>query len=100
MSSEYKLSQLCAQAHEALAFALFTSADEVLRDLLVLSVSPGRGAGRLRVYVSAETESIEDLDYVVDKLEHAKGYLREELARWTQRKRVPDLEFVAMAWAG
>jgi ribosome-binding factor A len=97
---DYKLGQLCAQAQEALAFALYTSADEVLRDLLVLSVSSARGAALLRVYVSAETQTIEDLDYVVAKLNYAKGYLRAELARWIQRKRVPDLEFVAMAWAG
>jgi ribosome-binding factor A len=82
--------QLCRQASEALSIALAASADPVLRDVTIASVEPAAGTARLMVTVYP-TER--DPDFLVARLERARGYLRGEVAAAIHRKRVPDLAF-------
>lgn len=86
-----KDSQLCHQVSEALSLALTCSADAVLRDLTVVSVSPAPDTSRLLVTIEAG-EGVEH-DFVLDKLQVARGYLRSEVAGAIHRKRTPELMF-------
>ena len=97
-----KLAQLCEQASEALSYALASSADWVLRDLLIASVTPAPDASRLLVTVypphdtpseSPETSDAIDAAALVARLENARSYLRSEVASAIHRKRTPDLAF-------
>lgn len=91
-AADHKLSQLCAQVEEAVAFGLLSSHDPLLRELVVLDVTPIRGAARLRVRMSTESEyaALDDLERAVER---ARGYLRAEAAAAICRKRAPDLDF-------
>ena len=89
----HKVEQLCRQVEEAIACALTSSEDEVLRDLALASVTPFRGASCLQVTVFVAGE---DPDLAARMRRHligAKGYLRAEVAADINRKRVPDLVF-------
>lgn len=98
-----KLAQLCEQASEALSYALACSADWVLRDLLIASVTPAPDASRLLVTVypphdeipssSPSDNQAERHAALVAKLENARSYLRSEVASAVHRKRTPDLAF-------
>ena len=83
--------QLCRQVEEAVSFALVSARDPLLRDLVVLDVTPVRGAARLRVRVSTEAPD-PPLDDLEEALERARGYLRAEVAVAVHRKRTPELE--------
>lgn len=91
MAGSRKVAQLCQQASEALSLALACSADAVLRDLSVVSVSPAPDASRLLVTVEAE-DGVEH-DRILDKLQVARGYLRSEVAGAIHRKKTPELMF-------
>jgi hypothetical protein len=82
--------QLCHQALEALAQTLAASRDAVLRELVCLSVVPGRGSS---LVVTVEVDDGVDPWMVRRKLVTASGYLREELASSIHRKRTPELTF-------
>lgn len=90
--TDHKTIQLCRQVEEAISMALFASADPTLRDLHVIAVEPLRGAALLRVLVTTETEEALDPQLITDKLDRARGYLRAEVAKAINRKRVPGLE--------
>ena len=90
-----KVTQLCEQAREALSMALTCSADPALRELSVASVSPAPDASRLLVTIETDVDSAQtaDHDYILDKLQVARGYLRSEVAGAIHRKRTPELMF-------
>jgi ribosome-binding factor A len=91
-----KLDQLCVQVGEAIAMALATASDGLLRELGVVSVAVGRGAANLRVTLAAPRGEV-DLDAILARLQRAAGYLRSEVAGSVHRRRVPDLSYVVVA---
>jgi ribosome-binding factor A len=84
-----KLDPLCAQIADAIAMALATASDPVLRDLSVATVEPRRGAASLRVVLIAAPG--DELAIAADHAARAVGYLRAEVAAAIQRRRTPDL---------
>lgn len=90
-----RVTQLCAQVEEAVALALASAADPVLRDVRVLGVAPLAGAARVQVMVVPDgPEAIAlPFDEVIERLERARGYLRSEVALAINRKKTPDLMF-------
>ena len=92
--ADYKLTQLCSQVEEAVVYALASSGDAALRDVLVVSVVPARGAALLRVTVESDADGVDGMDRVFAKLTRAKGSLRAEIAAAITRKRTPELVFV------
>jgi ribosome-binding factor A len=80
---------------EALASVLAGDCgDDVLRNLQVVTVEPAPDASRLRVTVRVEppSETIRPFQ-VLERLEHAAGRLRCEVAAAITRKRAPALAF-------
>ena len=90
--ADTKTMQLCHQVEETISFALAGSTSPLLRDLYVLGVEPLRGAAALRVLVSLEEDA--SSEKAAEALRRAHGYLRGEVARAINRKRVPTLEYV------
>jgi ribosome-binding factor A len=90
-----KALQLCGQVAETLALVLSGECgDELLRDLLVESVVPAPNSSRLLVTVSMPASAgDEDAGRALERLEHARGKLRGEVATAVHRRRVPDLLF-------
>jgi len=80
---------LCAQITDAIAMALATASDPVLRDLSVATVEPRRGAASLRVVLFAAPGG--ELAIAAEHAARAVGYLRAEVAAAIQRRRTPDL---------
>lgn len=99
-ASHPKLFQLCSQVEEAVVYALGASRDAALRDVLVVSVAPARGAALLQVTVESDADGVDGMDRVHAKLTRAKGYLRSEIAMAINRKRTPDLTFVVVPTGG
>ena len=66
--------------------------DEVLQDLMVLSVVPAPNAGHLLVTVALRTQEV-GLVEVLERLGRVEGLLRARVAGDTVRKRVPRLSF-------
>ena len=89
----HKVEQLCRQVEEAIACALTSSEDEVLRELALAAVTPFRGASCLQVTVFVDAEDPDAAARIRRRLVQAKGYLRAEIAADINRKRVPDLAF-------
>jgi ribosome-binding factor A len=87
--------QLCGQVARTLAAVLAGEcADELLRDLVVESVTPAPNAGRLLVTVALAPSADPGLaDRAAERLERARGRLRAEVAAAVHRRRVPDLVF-------
>jgi ribosome-binding factor A len=88
-----KTLQLCGQVARTLQGVLAGCKDDVLRDLEVVAVTPA-GAGRLLVTVgrtpsAAKVESAS----ILDRLTHAHGWLRQEVASAVHRRKAPDLVF-------
>src|SRR5690348_14037763 len=73
-----KLDPLCAQIADAVAMALATASDPVLRDLTVATVEPRRGAASVRVVLTAAPH--DDLVVAAEHAARAVGYLRAEVA--------------------
>jgi ribosome-binding factor A len=94
-----KLDQLCVQVAEAIALALATASDPHLRELGVVSVTPGQGASALRVTLAAPADEA-DLATLQARLQRAAGYLRGEVATSVHRRRVPDLTYLLVAAVG
>lgn len=84
-----KLDPLSAQIADAIAMALATASDPVLRDLTVATVEPRRGAASFRVVLAAAPG--DELAIAADHAARAVGYLRAEVAAAIQRRRTPDL---------
>ena len=94
LKHERKTAQLCEQVAEAISFALAECHNPLLADLFVESVDPAPSASRLRVVVSADIDA--DGEAALDALDHARNFLRRQIAGEIHRKRVPELSFVLM----
>lgn len=84
-----KAHQLCGQVHQALLVILPGLADEVLRNLTVVSVEPAPHSGRLLVTVVGPAPA----DATDRRLRLAAGLLRSEVARAVHRRKAPELVF-------
>jgi ribosome-binding factor A len=94
---ERKLAQLCAQVEQIISFALGEAKDERLRAIAVRSVLPGPDAGRLLVSLTAHEQlTIEQIEQLHAALEHARAWLRRQVAEGIHRKRAPELAFVVL----
>lgn len=85
-----KAHQLCGQVAQALLVILPGLADEVLRDLTVVSVEPAPHSGRLQVTVAGPAPT----DATDRHLRLAAGLLRTEVASAVHRRKAPELVFV------
>ena len=90
----HKAAQLCRQAMQAISLALADSSDDLLRELIVVSVDPAPDASRLLVTVtpaasSADVSPVE----LLARLDAASGWMRREVASAITRKRAPELMF-------
>lgn len=81
--------QLSAQVADALTLALADARDPLLRELVVVSVLPRRGAACLQV--TLEVAPDRPIGEIQRRVERAVGWLRSEVADAIERKRVPDL---------
>jgi ribosome-binding factor A len=92
-----KALQLCSQVAETLHGVLQGECDdEVLRDLLVLSVEPAPDSTRLLVTVSSSPAAPKRTTVeVLDHLHRAYSVLRGEVARAIHRRKTPELIFRA-----
>jgi ribosome-binding factor A len=94
-----KALQLCGQVADTLALLLAgDTADDVLRDLQVVSVRPAPNSSRLLVTVSPCVPDA-DLDEMRQALARAQGRLRAEMASAIHRRRVPELTFLVVSWS-
>jgi ribosome-binding factor A len=84
-----KAHQLCGQVHQALLVILPGLADEVLRNLTVVSVEPAPHSGRLLVTVAGPVPA----DATDRHLRLAAGLLRSEVAGAVHRRKAPELIF-------
>ncbi len=73
-------------------FVLSDSDDDILRDLMIVSVQPAPNAGRLLVTTTPMYELIDPLE-ATTRLQAARGWLRCEIAASINRRKVPDLLF-------
>jgi ribosome-binding factor A len=89
-----KALQLCGQVARTLAGVFAECGDDVLRELVVESVVPAPNASRLlvTVYLGPGAEEVAT-PTVEERLAHARGRLRSEVARAIHRRRAPDLTF-------
>ena len=86
--------QLCRQVGHTLDAALAECRDAVLQGLRVENVEPFPDASRLLVtiaFIDDRPGCVDDLGRVLDRLEHASGHLRAEVAMAVTRKRAPLL---------
>ena len=85
---------LCREAERAIGLALQAAADPTLQRLIVIAVEPAPDASRLMVLTSCPR----DLPSATAEaaLRHAAPMLRAELARSLQRRKTPELSFVAL----
>jgi len=93
--SDRKTQQLCRQVQRALSLALAGECyDDVLRELYVEAVLPAPDASRLlvRVVIPAHVEVA--LADVLERLDRARGRLRQLVAEAITRKRAPELDFI------
>lgn len=88
-----KARQLCAQAAEALSFALAASADETLAGLTVVSVVPGPDTSRLIATVAMSPGDPFEPNELLARLDRAAGHLRSEVARSITRRKAPTIAF-------
>jgi ribosome-binding factor A len=89
-----KALQLSGQVARTLSGLLAESEDEVLRDLLVVSVVPAPYASRLLVTVApSPAAAVVEVAAVLGRLERVRGRLRTEVAAAVHRRKAPDLTF-------
>lgn len=93
--SDRKALQLCEQIARVLDSVLGgEAADDALRDLTVVSVTPAPHSGRLLVLVQPhEPVDAGGKDLLTEKLRHATGWLRSEVAASINRRKTPELVF-------
>jgi ribosome-binding factor A len=88
-----KTLQLCSQVMQTLSGVLSEQSDDVLRDLLVVGVTPA-GGGRMLVTVTpAPSAAVRDPAVLLQHLAQAHGLLRSEVAASIHRRKAPDLLF-------
>ena len=89
-----KALQLCGQVADTLGSFLPGCGDDVLREIVVLSVVPAPNSSRLLVTVApAGPDAAPQPEQVLEHLQHALPRLRAEVASAITRKRVPELTF-------
>ncbi len=89
-----KALQLSGQVARTLSGALAESEDDVLRDLLFVSVVPAPYASRLLVTVApSPAAAAVEASAVLERLERMRGRLRTEVAAAVHRRKAPDLTF-------
>jgi len=89
-----KAYQLCGQVAQAVLVILPGLADEVLRDLTVVSVEPAPHSGRLQVTVAGPAPTDATGRHVVcEHLSRAAGLIRSEVASAVNRRKAPELVF-------
>jgi len=89
-----KTLQLCREAERTLSAVLSGECDDdVLRELIVLSVVPAPNAGRLLVTVALPASAGVSAEEVLQRLLRASGHLRSELAASVSRRKTPELAF-------
>jgi ribosome-binding factor A len=89
-----KTLQLCREAERTLSAVLAGECDDdVLRDLVVLSVVPAPNAGRLLVTIGHPASSAATVEEVLRRLLGVSGQLRSELAAAVSRRKTPELAF-------
>lgn len=101
--ADRKTAQLCQQVAEVLSYVLSGNGrDNMLQDLQVISVVPAPDATQLLVTVGPALQPTQPLDRIaiLGRLEEAKGRLRGEVASSICRKRVPQLLFNLVGYAG
>ena len=86
-----KALQLCAQAAEALVFALADAADPVLQDLIVDRVEPMPDERHL--LVTLKDPCGHGLAPCLQAVDHARGHLRAAVAAFAVRRKAPQLSF-------
>jgi ribosome-binding factor A len=86
-----KALQLCAQVARTLLSVFAECGDDVLRDLVIESVTPAPNTARLLVTVR-RTVPVET-EVVLHHLQRARGKLRTETVAAINRRRAPDLLF-------
>jgi ribosome-binding factor A len=92
-----KTLQLCGQVKQTLEGVLAEQHDEVLRDLMVASVTPA-GGGRMLVRVTpAPSAAPHEAAVILARLAAAHGALRSEVASSIHRRKAPDLIFEVVA---
>lgn len=84
--------QVCRQVFDALTYALAELDDEVVDELVLVSVTPAPSAARVQVTLMPSREGI-DLDEALARLREVAPELREEVAAEVSRRRVPELVF-------
>jgi ribosome-binding factor A len=87
-----KALQLCRQVAHALGLALAECGDDVLRDLAVASVTPAPTSARVlvSVYLTTQSDQVNAAE-VLERLQHAQGLLRSEVAAAIYRCKTPEL---------
>ena len=90
-----KALQLCAEVMRTLNEVLACeTGDDLLRDLLVVSVVPAPDAMHLMVtLIPSSTASSVDRQRVLERLDQAAGLLRAEVAAAIHRRKTPELVF-------
>ncbi|MBY0528124.1 MAG: hypothetical protein K2R98_32305 [Gemmataceae bacterium] len=86
-----KALQLCAQVAEALNGIFGECADDLLRELTVVSVAPAPSSAYLLVTLAVAGE-VDPLQ-VLERVERAGGLLRSQIAAAIHRKRTPLLTY-------
>ena len=87
-----KALQLCRQAQQALNLALADCEDSWLRELYVESVKPAPTDRRLMVSVSPMGDPRDPAE-LMQRIQFALPFLRDQVAANIHRKRVPELIF-------
>ncbi|MGF1580204.1 MAG: ribosome-binding factor A [Gemmataceae bacterium] len=90
-----KALQLCGQVFRTLSAVLGGECDdEILRDLMIDSVTPAPNAARLLVTVYPfSLASVVPPEAILARLHQAHGLLRSEVAAAINRRKTPDLIF-------
>ena len=89
-----KLLQLCREVERTLSAVLAGEcADDVLRDLMILSVTPAPNAARLLVSVTLPKTANVSEEQALAHLGRAASKLRAEVAAAVRRRKAPELTF-------
>jgi len=90
--SSRKAQQLCGQVADALRSILPGLADEVLQNLLIVSVEPAPHTGRLLVTVAVPPPAdVTDYTIVREHLQNATMRIRHEATAAIHRRKSPEL---------
>jgi ribosome-binding factor A len=89
-----KALQLCREVERTLSAVLAGECgDDLLRDLVVLSVVPAPNAGRLLVTLALPASAGVTVEEALRRLLRAAGRLRNEVAAAVHRRKAPELVF-------